>query len=72
MYLYYVTFIRTLHLQYIIKTFLYVFYVLIDCLVRHARILDQLAIRNVAQGSPLGVGSTLHLLYSLHEHLQHV
>ena len=35
-------------------------YILINLLGRYARVVDHLAIRDVAQGAPLGGGSTLH------------
>ena len=31
---------------------------IINCLGRYARVIDQLAVQNVAQGAPLGGGST--------------
>ena len=38
------------------------FRLLIDLLGRYARVVDHLAVRDVAPGAPLGGGSTLHLL----------
>jgi hypothetical protein len=35
---------------------------LIDLLGRYARVVDHLAVKDVAQGAPLGGGSTLHHL----------
>ena len=37
---------------------------LIDWLDRYARFVDHLAVRNVAQGAPLGGGSTLHVHFN--------
>jgi len=38
---------------------------LINWLVRYARAVDHLAVKNVAQVAPLGGGSTLHLLQAM-------
>ena len=44
---------RTFLIKHILK-------LLINLLGRYARVVDQLAVRDVAQGAPLGGGSTLH------------
>jgi len=40
---------------------IYILELLTDLLCRYARVVDHLSVRDVAQGAPLGGGSTLHL-----------
>ena len=47
---------------YIFYTKLFTFELLTNLLGRYARVVDHLAVRNVAQGAPRGGGSTLHPL----------